>query len=273
MTHDTGMNEVRLRKALEQLDKFKRVAYNFEMSVVWVINAVKYQTLNANCKVSMWKDMALCSCLELRDKFIAKWGSQIELTAREKEKSPRQVTTIDNIKETLCKGLGNPLQTPSKPLGNPPIGLGTGTGLGLGDEVESLGGEGGVGEGDGIRRPAKPSDEYDCLIEQWEGIRVGEGQKLTQITYQERQTMKLYLQQYRYAECSLAIAWCGDQGWRGTLSQIGERLKSGPHQGKPVEFLRAKFIDPNRGIAPGQAEQHDPNYHPVTDTKKLFQGT
>lgn len=127
----------------------------------------------------------------------------------------------------------------------------------------------------GIRQPQKASDEFDCLIEQWENIRAEKDGYRSQITRYEKQMFTQLHQKYRYLECSLAIQFCGIQGWRGTLEQLEERLKSGPHEGKPV-MLRAKHIDSNRGISPGQAEQHDPSYHPTTSVdqiKKLFQGT
>jgi hypothetical protein len=123
-----------------------------------------------------------------------------------------------------------------------------------------------------IRRPVKSSDEHECLIEQWENSRPLEERKLSTVTYQERQKLKQYLQQYRYEECSLAIEWCGEQGWRITLSQLEERLRAGPHKGKPSEFVKSNQIRPKQpsGLSHLQQVQLDPDYMPTTDIAKLY---
>jgi len=96
IAQDTGLTISQVAKAIGVLVETRRIMYDEETATVWVINAVKHQALNDNCRKSIFTDLERCSSPSLATSFASFY--------------------------TDFKGY----QTHAHGLPNPPIGIGTG---------------------------------------------------------------------------------------------------------------------------------------------------
>lgn len=69
IANDTGLRLTQVKVAIDKLIDQKRVMYDPSSSTVWVINAVKHQTLNENCMKSILTDLDKCSSPVLAHEF------------------------------------------------------------------------------------------------------------------------------------------------------------------------------------------------------------
>lgn len=71
IANDTGLNIKQVGNSLAVLCDAGRIMYDFDTSTVWVINAVKHQAMNDNCKKSILNDLARCSSSSLATAFAS----------------------------------------------------------------------------------------------------------------------------------------------------------------------------------------------------------
>ena len=75
MGDDTGLRKSRLDKALNELIQKKRIVYDFDEEMVWVVNAIKHQPLNENCRISVRKDIEMCPSIMLASSLVGYYSS------------------------------------------------------------------------------------------------------------------------------------------------------------------------------------------------------
>jgi hypothetical protein len=102
-----------IKQAMDDLLEKQMIRYDFDKNVVWVVNAIKYQTLNANCVKSIKKDLEHCSSEVLKWEFVDFYRDYEGL-------------------QTVMEGFGKP------PIG---IGIGIGLGIGIGTGIEGKEGD------------------------------------------------------------------------------------------------------------------------------------
>ena len=194
MCLDTGLTSGELQTAMSELQKGGMVAYDSACEVVWVINALKYQTINPKVKQSCVKDFEMCNSETLRKVFHEKY------------------------RDLLFSG--NHYQTIQEPSIDPPLGIGIGLGLGL---------EGGVGEtipdekqGEPDPNTPKPEVTFDKLVILWHSLRSSDDRP----NHYETRKFKALASRFRLSQIQQALEFCGDRGWHGTLEQL-EKICTG----------------------------------------------
>lgn len=128
MLVETSLTPDALASALAELAVAGKVYFDPGPGVVWVVNAVRYVTLNPNCVKSIANDVRNCPSVPLAVAFCDRYADVAQL-------SP----SIVGIKKEIAqrrKPLANPLQGVPEGLPNPSIGLGIGLGLGIEDARE-----------------------------------------------------------------------------------------------------------------------------------------
>lgn len=123
-----------VESAMDELSSRGKVHYDATSETVWVVNAVKYQTLNPNCKKSIARDIEMCSSTTLAIRFCERYKGHEGLETLCQRFLNGLVTVthpLPNGSETLSKGLSD--------LNNPPIELEVELGLELGKEGDARG--------------------------------------------------------------------------------------------------------------------------------------
>jgi predicted phage-related endonuclease len=57
ISNETGLSTVKTKQALQELVKAEMIGYDFDEQIMWVKNALKYQTINPNCLRAVKKDL------------------------------------------------------------------------------------------------------------------------------------------------------------------------------------------------------------------------
>jgi hypothetical protein len=135
---ECGMTAAEVEKSMAELSTRGKVMYDSATSVVWVVNAVRYQSINANCVTSIASDVGRCSSRTLAIRFCQYYSDFDPLT-------------------THCNGFLNLWQTHPNGLTNPPIGTGTGLGTGTGEDA-------GAGNSTDPPPPSKPVSEFEQAV-------------------------------------------------------------------------------------------------------------
>lgn len=97
---ETGLTAVKVKQALKELISAKMVGYDFEAHILWVRNALKYQTINPNSLRAVKKDLESIGCHYFIKDFIEHYGAMLA------------------AHETIWKPLINGLEMVCKPSNN-----------------------------------------------------------------------------------------------------------------------------------------------------------
>lgn len=107
ISNEIGANIDDVHIAMQELISSGRVVYSDTSGYIWVINALKYQVLNPNCKIAVIHNISICSDDSLKLQFIEKYKVAIpELN---------DLKPLSNGLETVTQPLGNGLETVTQP--------------------------------------------------------------------------------------------------------------------------------------------------------------
>jgi hypothetical protein len=69
ISNDTGLNLKQVKDSMDVLVREKRIMYDDSTCTVWVVNAVKHQSMNDNCMKSILTDLNKCSSKSIAYQF------------------------------------------------------------------------------------------------------------------------------------------------------------------------------------------------------------
>lgn len=104
MSNETRLTPRRVNEALKELDEARRVAYDGLEGVVWVVNAARHITMNANCIKSIAKDLEFCSSELLRQSFCKYYTNHPHLQEVSKRFRNGSPTVWDGFIEPINRG-------------------------------------------------------------------------------------------------------------------------------------------------------------------------
>lgn len=121
MSDDTGLNLKEISRSLKELEQNEKVVYDPQAQAVWVVNAIRYQAMNVNCRKSVVKDLETAASKSLRSKLL---------------------TYYKSLSYDWLPNPSEPMANHSEPMANPSIGVG----IGLDIDKGGVGGEDRGGE-------------------------------------------------------------------------------------------------------------------------------